>query len=170
MLTKEGELKNWTIAIMGGNENPFTLLPGLKMVKRTEDKDVNSRGEYHIGRLLSPRDESVDLTESEWMHALDLTKTAWKKNPGRKEHEPDEPNGPAIRYARGTTGVGGIGRRHGLLLIYPIDPTKTDNEKLKQTSTPIIGIGVSFPTSQLGKKIPYSVNNVAWELEYGSAE
>jgi len=170
MLTNEGELRNWTVAIMGGNENSFTPLPGLKMVKRSEDKDVPSKGDYHIGRLLSPRDEAIDLNETEWLHALQISKASWKKSPGRREHEPEEPIGPAIRYARGTTSTGGPGRRHGLLLIYPIDPSKTDNGKLKQISAPIIGMAVSFPTSQLGKKIPYSVNNVAWELEYGSAE
>lgn len=169
-LTREGELRRWTVAVMGGSGRAFEPLPGLKQVKRSEDKGIEVNGGYRIGRLLSPRDEAVDLTETEWLHALALTKAAWHKDQGRRASEPEEPNGPAVRYARGTDRNDGQGRRHGLLLLYPIDPQESENKVLKLTSTPVIGMAVSFPTSELGTKVPYSVNNVAWEQQYGSAE
>ena len=166
-LAAQGELRTWTVAVLGGNERPFDQLPGLLQVKRTHDKDFTSHDVYRIGRLLSPRDEALDLTEAEWLHALALTKAAWHKDPGRRSSEPDEPNGPAVRYARGTAAGG---RGHGLLLLYPIDPKSTENRVLEPTSNPVIGMAVSFPASELGTKVPYSVNNVAWEQQYGSAE
>jgi hypothetical protein len=169
-LTKDGELRSWTVAVLGGNGRSFEPIPGLKQVKRSEDKGIEANGSYRIGRLLSPRDESIDLTETEWQHALAVTKASWHKDQGRRASEPEEPNGPAIRYARGTDTNDGLGRRHGLLLLYPIDPKESENQSLSLTSTPIIGMAVSFPTSELGTKVPYSVNNVAWEQQYGSAE
>ncbi len=166
-LAKEGELRTWTVAVMGGNEGTFDPLAGLPKIKRTHDEVFYSHEVYRIGRLLSPRDEAVDLNEAEWLNALALTKAAWHKDHGRRIAEPEEPNGPAVRFARGAAAKGS---GHGLLLLYPIDPQSTKNRILAPTSTSIIGMAVSFPASELGTKVPYSVNNVAWEQQYGSAE
>lgn len=164
-LAREGELKSWTVAVMGGTGADFAPLPGFKLATRRVDKEFAASKDYRIGRLLSPRDEAIDLDESNWARALTITKTAWQKDPGRRAAEPEEPNGPAVRFVRGTSGSSS-----GLLLLYPIDPARSDHAAVQAIGLPIIGIGVSFPTSELGKKIPYSVNNVAWELQYGAAE
>ena len=150
--------------------NQLNWVGFLRQVTRSEDKGANFDNGYHIGRLLSPRDEAIDLTETEWLQALALTKGAWHKDPGRRASEPDKPNGPAVRCVRGTDLNDTQGLRHGLLLLYPLDPKESKNSNLVSTTTPIIGMAVSFPSSELGTKIPYSVNNVAWELQYGSAE
>ena len=165
-LSGDGELRKWTIAVMGGTGGEFDPVPGLALAKREVDKDFRDSRDYRIGRLLSPRDESVDLDGDEWARALAATKAAWQKDPGRRTSEPVEPNGPAVRLVRGTTGAAG----NGLLLIYPIDPATSGHAGVKIVDLPMIGIGVSFPTSELGTKIPYSVNNVAWEQQYGSPE
>jgi Z1 domain len=169
-LTRDGELQIWTVAVMGGSGREFEPLLGLRQVKRSEDKGVESNGCYRIGRLLSPRDEAVDLSDKEWLRALEITKAAWRKSPGRRKTEPKEPSGPAIRYVRGSDVNDGRSGRHGLLLLYPLDPHESENQSLKSTNTPVIGMAISFPTSELGAKVPYSVNNVAWELQYGSPE
>lgn len=164
-LAREGELQSWTVAVMGGTGADFAPLPGFKLATRQADKEFATSEDYRIGRLLSPRDEAIDLDEAKWTRALSITKAAWQKDPGRRAAEPGEPNGPAVRFVRGTSGDSG-----GLLLIYPIDPARSGHITVQSIGLPIIGIGVSFPTSELGAKIPYSVNNVAWELQYGSAE
>lgn len=165
-LSADGELRKWTVAVMGGTGGDFDALPGLALARREVDKDFKTSRDYRIGRLLSPRDESVDLDGDEWAKALAATKAAWQKDPGRRTSEPVEPNGPAVRLVRGTTGAAG----NGLLLIYPIDPATSAHAGVTAVGLPMIGIGVSFPTSELGTKIPYSVNNVAWEQQYGSPE
>ncbi len=165
-LSGDGELRKWTVAVMGGTGGEFDPLPGLTLARREVDKDFKDSRDYRIGRLLSPRDESVDLDGDDWARALAATKAAWQKDPGRRTSEPVEPNGPAVRLVRGTTGAAG----NGLLLIYPIDPATSAHAGITAVGLPMIGIGVSFPTSDLGIKIPYSVNNVAWEQQYGSPE
>ncbi|QYO76565.1 Z1 domain-containing protein [Devosia salina] len=168
-LAREGELRKWTVAVIGGaSDKTLEFLPGVALVTRVKDPAAADATDYRIGRLLSPRDESLDLDEEQWSRALTVTRSAWQKDPGRRTSEPEEPNGPAVRYVRGTT-LGGDGPR-GLLLIYPLDPAGSQHAKLQQTDVPVIGIGVSFPTSELGTRVPYSVNNVAWEQQYGSAE
>lgn len=166
-LAAGGELRKWTVAVLGGASS-HDFLPGVPLVTRARDHSSTDQTDYRIGRLLSPRDESIDLSETQWSEALTVTRSAWQKDPGRRSDEPDEPNGPAVRYVRGLAGSADGPR--GLLLIYPLDPKGSNHTTLKHTDVPIVGIGVSFPTSELGTKVPYSVNNVAWELQYGSAE
>lgn len=168
-LAREGELRKWTVAIMGGaSGKSLDFLQGVDLATRANDTSSADAADYRIGRLLSPRDEALDLSEEQWTRALAVTQSAWQKDPARRASEPDEPNGPAIRYVRGTS-AGEDGPR-GLLLIYPLDPKKANHSRLNGIDIPVIGIGVSFPTSELGAKVPYSVNNVAWEQQYGSAE
>ena len=47
--------------------------------------DIGDR--YQIRRLLSPRDESIDLSETEWLAALKLTRAEWQADPGRGQGE-----------------------------------------------------------------------------------
>jgi hypothetical protein len=80
------------------------------------------------------------------------------------------PNGPAIRRVRGS-GSGDV-KGHpekGLLLLYALDPAKAEAE-FPQGTPPVIAFGISFPDSEAGVKVEYKVNNVGWELEYGSAD
>ena len=56
---------------------------------------------YPIVRLLSPRDEAIDLDEPAWAAALAATSKAWKPDPTKQENgvlqkEPELPNGPVI--------------------------------------------------------------------------
>jgi hypothetical protein len=67
------------------------------MIQRSQNS--KDEGRYSIRRLLSTRDEGIDLDEAAWMAALDLSRKAWHADAARRrgETEPDEPNGPSMR-------------------------------------------------------------------------
>ena len=118
---------------------------------------------YSIRRLMSPRDEAIDLDEAAWSEALAKTRRAFRADPGRNSgrEEPETPNGPAIRQIRP--------REQGVLFLYAIDPNES-----QWTATgglpPVIGFAVSFPASDSGVRVRYRVNNIYWEQEYGRAD
>jgi hypothetical protein len=172
-MARAGELNKWTVAVVGGGTGAtYELAPGIQiaMNKRTGDDQLHDR--YSIGRLLDPKDEAIDLGETEWVEALRVTRDAWKPDPARL-HEatpPEAPNGPAIRRVRG------FGSHHipahrerGVLVIYTLDPAKADIGFPVDTP-PIAAFGISFPGSDSGLQVEYKVNNVLWEQEYGPAE
>ena len=173
-----GELDAWTVALIGGGEGrPHKFLDGITIdgtVKRKADTAFPDR--YSIGRLLSPRDEAIDLDAAAWAAALERTRRAWKPDPARqkdgvKPAEPDIPSGPSIRYIRGK-GAEGVppspGR--GLLLLYPIDPAESGIRALADLRIPVMAFGVSFPASDSGIKVEYEVDHLLWEQEYGPAD
>jgi hypothetical protein len=140
------------------------------MLKRTANTPHEDR--YSIGRLLSSRDEAIDLDESAWSAALELTRQAWKPDPARSgsDKPPDAPNGPAIRKIRGCgKDVVPAHRERGVLLLYALDPAKAE-AGFSPDTPPVIAFGISFPFSTSGTKVEYKVNNVLWEQEYGPAE
>lgn len=170
-----GELTSWTVALLGGGDGGEHVFAGGltigKMPARSPDKEITDR--YSIGRLLSPRDEAIDLDEGAWKAALDLTIKAWKPDPARQKddarpEEPTAPSGPALRRIRGE-GAEGVpaARERGLLLLYPLDPTVAGVE---DTSLPVMGFGVSFPTSHSATVVEYRVDHLLWENEYGPAD
>jgi hypothetical protein len=160
------------VALIGGGQGAVCeLAPELNvdMLQRTAS-ELSDR--YAIGRLLSPRDESIDLDEPEWRYALKITRDSWKADPGRRrsKEEPDEPSGPAIRKVRGTGIEGSNGHpERGLLLVYVLDPDKAGLQ-IPKGLPPVVAIGLSFPASGSGVKVEYKVNNVAWTQEYGGAD
>lgn len=171
-----GELTNWTVAVIGADGSAegdeFNIYGDIttKMLKRqNKGKHPNK---YSIGRLLSPRDESIDLTDEEWLEALELTKKSWQEDPARfhEKAEPKTPSGPAVRQVRGS-GIknNNSHRDRGVLLIYLLDP-RPEWTTLPFNSPPVVAFGVSFPGSNSGVKVKYAVNNVLWEQQYGPAE
>lgn len=174
-MNRDGELTQWDVVLIGGGEGKELNLGNnihLNMFKRAM-KGVYEPNRYSIGRLMSSRDEAIDLDESAWNAALALTRKAWHADPARRrsKEEPDVPNGPAIRRIRGfgDDGVPAHPER-GVLFVYAIDPMMDTDAKFKEGTPPIIAFGISFPGSNSGRKVEYKVNNVLWEQEYGSAE
>ncbi len=174
-MNKIGELTQWTVALMSlktGNEHEFTPSVKVCMNKRTAS-DLTDR--YSFGRLLDPKDEAIDLDESAWKAALNITRAARKPDPARmQESDPEIPNGPAIRKVRGF-GAEGVPshRERGLLLLYVLDPAKAsrkDATLFPADMPPIIAFGVSFPGSNSGQRVEYKVNNILWQQEYGNSE
>ncbi|MFZ2208310.1 MAG: Z1 domain-containing protein [Porticoccaceae bacterium] len=177
-MVKVSELTSWTVALIGGGAGASHIFRGgLRiddMLQRRADDEIKDR--YSIGRLLSPRDEAIDLDESPWKAALDATIRAWKPDPGRQKDgqepkPPELPNGPAIRRIRGK-GADGVAAapERGLLLLYPLDPQLAGGGILDDRKEPVIAFGVSFPSSDSGIKVEYKVDHLLWEQEYGPTE
>lgn len=173
-----GELTSWTIALLeGGTPSRYQFDCGLvieSMTKRTADPTIKDR--YTIGRLLSPRDEAIDLDQAAWSAALTLTRDNWnpdaaRQKDGVKPTPPEVPSGPFIRRVRGK-GAEGIpaAPQRGLLLLYPLHPEESGIVDLKDVKEPIIAFGVSFPSSNSAVKVEYAVDHLLWAQEYGAAD
>ncbi|MGE3293545.1 MAG: Z1 domain-containing protein, partial [Geminicoccaceae bacterium] len=164
-LVPGGELTSWTVALIGGGEGeyvPFEDGISVQALRRAAHGQHPDR--YSIRRLMSPRDEAIDLDEAAWRAALAETRNAFHADPGRNggREEPDAPNGPAIRKVRP--------RKRGVLFLYAIDPALAGSDAgLPADAPPVIGFAVSFPASDTAVRVRYRVNNIYWEQEYGSA-
>lgn len=177
-MTTIGELTSWTVAAVGAPEDEKRRLADigvpLPMIKRAAESE--DEGRYSIGRLLSPRDEAIDLDAAAWQEALALTRRAWNQDGSKRRAAtpPDLPSGPAIRRVRGFGAVGVQAHpERGLLLLYALDPRRAYGEgdtRALPFETPVVAFGVSFPGSDSGTKVVYKVNNVLWEQEYGASE
>jgi len=110
-MSRQGELTDWTVAVMGGRTSTDVTFGSfhVKAVERQPDMraaNQEQEGRYIIRRLLSPRDESIDLDEKAYSAALEYTRRAAAQDPARgegkrKPEEIEEPRGQAIRHVRG---------------------------------------------------------------------
>lgn len=173
-MAAHGELTSWTVVLMGGGEGEPHKFCGRHVVeKMIRRKPKEGGGHYSIGRLLSPRDEAIDLDEAAWSAAMDVTLAAWTKDPARqsepeKPEPPKIPGGPAIRNVRGFGAPGFPATpERGLLLIYPLDPAFAG---MPAGSPPVTAFGVSFPGSRSNTTVKYEVDHLLWEREYGGAD
>ena len=163
-LVARKELTRWTVALIGGEGNTVSLgeKVSVEMLRRAAHGQHPDR--YSIRRLMSPRDETIDLDETAWLAALDETRQAFHADPARNatREEPTVPNGPAIRKIRP--------KERGVLFVYAIDPALAGPDAgLPANSPPVIGWAVSFPASNSGVRVKYRVNNIYWDQEYGGA-
>ena len=165
--TEKGQLTEWDVALLSGDSETrhsfanAEINLGIRTPRSRRESDATQvkRGVYIIGRLVAPRDEALDLDKNEYAKALDETIRAWVKDPGRSRRKipPTVPSGPAIRAVRGR-----LHPYRGLLLLYPLDPKPAEIN----SSGPIIGFGMSFPSSKDRVSVRYTVNNVYWHQEY----
>lgn len=181
-----GELTDWTVALIGGGDGgEYTLVDGITLEKTVVRRE-NGRGDedrYSIRRLLSERDEMIDLEEDAWEAALNETRRLWEQSAedDRAASEPTSPSGPCARLIRGFgTATVPAHPEKGLLLLYLIDPLASTSPKNGDSSDhaptpwnpglPLVGFGVSFPGSNSSVKVEYKANHVLWEQEYGPSE
>ena len=167
-----GELTRWTVVLIGGGIGRHVDLRDdvrVAMLKRTVKGDpLDNR--YSIGRLMSPRDEAIDLDDAEWNAALRRSIDRAQRD---KKPQPRAPSGPDIRHVRGFGAPGVPGRPDsGLLFLYMLDPQLAEAGFSKDTPA-VAAFAISFPGSNHGEKVEYKVNNVLWEQweqEYGAAD
>jgi hypothetical protein len=176
-MSAKGELSAWTIAVIGSNDDTdgasFSLCGKYALPHLITRKQSASTAHYSIGRLLSPRDEAIDLDEAAWDAAMRLTLDDRAKDPGRGTEEtgrepPKYPGGVWVRQVRGL-GEAGVAAHpeRGLLLLYPIDPKSAE---LPAGVPPVVGFGVSFPASRSTTTVKYEVDHLLWETEYAPAD
>jgi hypothetical protein len=157
-----------------GTEGASFSLCGKYTLEHMITRNQNSKTEhYSIGRLLSPRDETIDMDEDAWLAAMRLTLKDRTTDPGRGTEEtgreaPKYPGGVWIRQIRelGAEGIQAHPER-GLLLLYPIDPKGAE---LPEGVPPVVGFGVSFPASRSTTTVKYEVDHLLWETEYAPAD
>ncbi len=157
----KAELLNWTLALISNpsaRHGHSDSVAGHEIVlTHRADSSPELKERYTIRRLVSPRDEALDLTNPQYEEALRRTQEAWRIDPGRstRTEPPEIPSGRMIRKTRSS--------RNGLVLLYPLDPRSAGVDD----SPPIMGLAVSFPESEHEQKIEYIVTNTYWEQEMG---
>lgn len=173
-MSRGSELTHWTVAVVsGGSQKSYPVGGQDVFLMKRSGKQLVDR--YAIGRLLSPRDEALDLDEAAWAAALKLTQDAWHADEGRRKPKelPDAPNGIAIRRVRGF-GAEGVAPHpeRGLLIISLLDPQQAE-EGFAPDTPPVVAFAISFPGSNSNTKVEYMVNNVLlqnWEQLYGACD
>lgn len=142
-----GRLRKWTVALIANGRSKVSAKIGSYDVILTERENhmPGDRSKVTIGRLVSPRDESIDFNQAQIDRALADTVTAWERKSPPKRDRPKTPSGPFVRRQRDPD--------EGLLLIYPID-AKLDGD------IPIMGFAVSFPFDADAPLIDYAENSV----------
>lgn len=171
-MNKDGELTNWTIALIGKENGPDAkrrIVGGYSVNMLSRRRTTAHPDRYSIKTLISPRDQAIDLSEAEWMAALELSQQTWRNDAERNESKkpPTEPRGPQIRQILGN-GIPEEGiparRERGLLMLYLLDPEGADIDELKDAD-PIVAWAISFPASNSERRVSnskYIANSVLW--------
>jgi hypothetical protein len=160
---RHGELVDWTVCLAssGAPTARMSSIAGLNVgLIRREDSRGRSveTDRLVIRRILSPADEAIDLSDEERRFARQATAVAAAKD-GRTSVDSDRVSGRAIRAVRPA--------RRGLILIYPLDPTKVGGDAtIEDKDTPVIGFAVSFPDSRTARAVEHVVNHVYFQQYY----
>ena len=144
---EHGCLVSWTVVLVARGRSARRERIGPYEVALTEraNRSEGEPGKFTIGRLVSPADEMIDLSDADREAALRETVGAWERKTPPKGDSPGLPGGPFIRRQRDI--------ERGLLLIYPIDPGDKDAD-------PLMGFAVSFPFDDDAPLIDYAENSV----------
>ncbi|MBN2402760.1 MAG: Z1 domain-containing protein [Spirochaetes bacterium] len=149
------ELTNWSIALMSKKNASYTTTfqiidtpIEIGCYIRSQDNNKSDDYIYYLikSHIISPPDEFIDLSESNYKLAMELTKEYRKKK--NKEGEPSYPNGEIVRNQIRNP-------QNALLLIYLLDPTGAG---LPLNSDPFVGYAISFPGSRKNALVSYAVN------------
>ena len=154
---ERGELANWTVVLVTSSAPRDTRsIAGLDVGLTVRAPlngihDVRASSRYTIRRVLSPSDESLDLSEEQYVAALAALRDELREREatqGKKFKEPDYPRGATLRRQRSAD--------RGLLLIYPLDDVDKDGNRIADDL--LVGFAVSFPFSAIKLTAKYKVN------------
>jgi hypothetical protein len=147
------ELTDWTVYLATGGQKEVEIAGRrrnciLRTPREARDGKALPDDRFIIGTALSPLDQAIDLSDSEFVEALERTNQERKS---RNKPSTDVPSGEFIRKVRGAR------PQNGLLIIYPIDP---DAAKVESTDRPVVSVVVSFPDSEAADDRVYRINSV----------
>ena len=160
---KDQELIRWTVLLASNSSGQAGIaelathhvgLIGRTPIGREGAPVAGDR--YDIRRLVSPTDELVDLSATEFDAALSATIAQWEKArvPGDlKTERPTSPSGVQARKVRDP--------KDGLLLLYPLAPP----EGIVGVKA-IVGFAISFPESRHDSAVDFVVNQVWLQQEF----
>lgn len=147
---KQGELTSWRVAIMSRNNSPLPHKLCNKYTvgtfERSRDKKHDTTDYYYItkSRIISPKDQFIDLSEEEYNYAMRVTKERYTKR-----GTPKYPSGNIVRNEIRKP-------ENPLLLIYLFNPKGAGVED--DTFPPITGFAISFPGSKINSFVSYAVH------------
>jgi hypothetical protein len=155
---KMNELNSWRVALMNNRRKDMAesfVVNGQKeeigcFLRNCFKGNTDDRSYYlRKSHLISGKDESVDLDDSDYEKALRSTKKR-----ARAGKEPKYPSGMVIRKEIRSP-------QNPLLLLYPLDPSgaRLENDLPgSEGDIPYIGYAISFPDSKNSQKISYAVH------------
>jgi hypothetical protein len=152
-----GELTHWTVVLVSSGLADATPYPrpigGVVggLVNRKPAPKGQTTKKCVMRRIVNPSDETYGLTRDQLDDALGRSIAAWTEDTraNKRITAPDSPSGRFCRQVRD--------EKHGLLLIYPMDPAYAE---IEAETEPLCGIALSFPVSENAREISYTVNNV----------
>lgn len=169
MQLSNNELIRWSVALMSKRKasNTREFLINNEQVSigcflRTEDENNSDENVYYLlkSHIISPKDEFIDLSESEYDKAMELTRELRVRQ--NREGGLAYPNGEIVRNQIRNP-------ENPLLLIYLLDPI---GAKMSPDTNPFVGYAISFPKSNYNASVAYAINeqlldrfNVEDELE-----
>jgi hypothetical protein len=190
-LKNEPELTTWTVALISNSTAATTARTSIAgheigLIERTPESRDGDSFSLKKANIQSPGDQSLDLSfisltghlleqiapkltepadagvaadgtcKTLFDFALAITRRRITRGELRGKGEGDLPNGRVVREVRP--------KSHGLLLIYPLLSPSPDTSRL-----PVIGVAVSFPTSNTVEQVAYRVNRV-WAADEDDAD
>ncbi|WP_036257016.1 Z1 domain-containing protein [Spongiibacter marinus] len=145
-----GDLTNWSVMLAGkatSESKSMINIGGIStgLIKRANHPNYSKEpsiepNAFRIRRLVSPSDESWDLTQGQYDEALALAQNCDKSSPG----------GPELRTVRN--------KDNAHLIIYPLETQ--DYTQPIDSDKPYIGFAISFPGIKKDKPVTYRVDRV----------
>ena len=151
-----GELSDWSLVLMNkptgerGNEYDgyFSNGIGFNYFKRVPSEDSSEHYLLRKNHILgNPRDEFIDLDEDILAKALEET---------NRNHEDRNQTYPSPKLVREKY----RDVKNPLLIIYPLKPTDDFVSSNKDGNEPYISFAISFPHTNTGVAVSYSVNQL----------
>jgi hypothetical protein len=153
---KNKELNSWRVALMSKRNSSkntnFDIAGnsiGIGNWTRTEDDTNSSEHIYYLKKshIISPKDEFIDLSDSEYQQAKELTNLR-----RTKEGLASYPSGQIVRNEIRDAS-------NPLLLIYLLDAKEgLVKYPMLEGTNPFVGYAVSFPKSNYNAPVTYAVN------------
>jgi hypothetical protein len=153
-----GELSSWSVFLANVQTGIETEIGGRKVRLATRRPETITDERFTIRRVLSPADESKDLTLQQREHAKAVlweNRKRSAKQKGRNEEidEPTVATGPPLRAERSVD--------KALLIIYPLNNPR---QEYNGSESHVVGFAISFPNSVDPAETEYVVNAI-WRAQ-----